>query len=96
MAIKRREAFKNLKQHLRQIKTIVQEIDQDAEVYLFGSVPENNYNYSSDIDVLIITKSNQDEVRVKLWKADINEPFELHIHSQEKAQRFRGKLYKVE
>lgn len=95
MAIKRREVFKNLKQYLQKIKKAAKGFDKNAKVYLFGSVPENNYNYSSDIDVLIVTESNPDELRLKLWKADIKEPFEIHIHTPDKAKQIRAKLYKV-
>jgi len=96
MALKRREVFNNLKQYLQMIKKTVQEIDRSAEIYLFGSVPDKNYTHSSDIDVLIITKTDPDLMRLKLWQANIKDPFEFHIHTPEKAKRIRAKLYKVE
>jgi len=95
MAIERKQVFENLYEYIKKIKKIVKNIDENAEIYLFGSVPEKNFNYSSDIDVLIITESNPDELRLKLWKANIKEPFELHIHTPENSKRIRAKLMKI-
>ena len=96
-AIKRREIFKNLEKHLHVIKEVITKLDHDAEVYLFGSVAENRYNYSSDIDVLIVTKVESSKVFFELWKSGIKEPFEIHVHPHDKAKLFgvRTKLIKI-
>ena len=83
-ALRRREAFNKLDEHLDVIKKTVRKLDPEAEIFIFGSVAENRYNYSSDIDVLIITKAHPSVVHLELWKAGIKDPFEIHVHSPEK------------
>lgn len=96
-ALKRQEAFKNLPTHLKTIKETVQKLDAAAEVYLFGSVAEERYNYSSDIDILVITNLPPANVIVELWKAGIEEPFEIHVYTAEKKSLFasRSKLVRI-
>jgi len=96
-ALKRREAFRRLRKHLETIKRVVHKLDQEAEVFLFGSVAEGKYNYSSDIDILIVTKVHPAEILSELWKAGIKEPFEIHVHPPEKAALYkkRAKLLRV-
>lgn len=84
--LKRREALKKLRENLETIKRIAHEIDPGAEVFLFGSVAEGKYNYSSDIDMLVITKSPAAGIHLELWRAGIKEPFEIHVQPPEKAQ----------
>lgn len=64
---------------------------------MFGSVAEKKHNYSSDVDILIITKLDPAKVHSELWKAGIRDPFEIHVHSPEKATFFktRTKLVKI-
>jgi len=47
-------------------------MDPHAEAYLFGSVAENRHTYSSDLDVLILTRTEPAKVHVELWKAGVN------------------------
>ncbi|MEM2902559.1 MAG: nucleotidyltransferase domain-containing protein [Candidatus Bathyarchaeia archaeon] len=96
-AVKRREAFESLGKYLRVIKEIVNKLDRHAEVFLFGSVAENRYTYSSDVDVLIVTKLDPAKVHFKLWSSGIKEPFEIHVQPPENANLYmrRGKLIKV-
>jgi len=95
-ALKRQKAFRNLGKHLKTIKETVVELDPHAEVYLFGSVAEKKHNYSSDIDILIITSLNPATINSELWKAGIKEPFEIHVQPPEKASFFkRARLEKV-
>jgi len=96
-ALKRREVFRKLAEYLEIIKDTVRKLDPKAEVYVFGSVAEENYNYSSDIDVLIITEVSPANVYLKLWKAGIKDPFEVHVHTPEKAifYKKRTRLVKV-
>lgn len=96
-ALKRREAFRNLNKHLKTIKETVTKLDPEAETYLFGSAAEKRHNYSSDIDILVITKTKPAKIHLELWKAGIKEPFEIHVHSPEKAHFYktRTKLVKI-
>lgn len=97
VALKRRRVFGKLPEYLRIIKDIVCKLDSKAEVYMFGSVAEKNYNYSSDIDILIITGVHPAHVLSELWKAGIKDPFEIHVQTPEKAifYKTRAKLVKV-
>ncbi|MGB9854849.1 MAG: nucleotidyltransferase domain-containing protein, partial [Candidatus Bathyarchaeales archaeon] len=90
-ALKRREAFRNLTRHLETIKKAVRKLDPKAEIFLFGSVAEKRYNYSSDIDILIITRVNPANVHLELWKAGIKEPFEIHVQHPEKFAFYRAR-----
>ena len=83
-ALRRREAFKRLAENLDVIKRTVHKLDPEAEIFIFGSVAENRYNYSSDIDVLIITRIHPATVNFELWKAGIKDPFEVHVHPPQK------------
>jgi len=96
-ALKRQEAFRNLAKNLKTIKRTVHELDPEAEAYVFGSVLEKEHNYSSDIDILIITRLHPAKIHSELWKAGIKEPFEIHVHSPEKADFFktRTKLVRI-
>ena len=96
MRYKGKKCFKNLAKYLKIIKEKIAELDPNAEVYLFGSVAEDNYNYSSDIDILIITNLYPAKIHAELWKAGIKDPFEIHVYSPEKASFFkRAKLKKI-
>jgi len=88
-ALRRQEVFKNLGKHLQTIKETARKLDPDAETYLFGSVVENEYTYSSDIDVLIVTKLEPARMNLELWKAGIKEPFEVHVQPPEKVDSYR-------
>jgi len=96
-ALKRQETFKNLKKHLQTIKETTRKLDPKAEIYLFGSVPQKRHNYSSDIDILIITNQKPAQIHAELWKAGIKEPFQIHIQTKQKAQFYkeRTKLIKI-
>ncbi|NHV96395.1 MAG: nucleotidyltransferase domain-containing protein [Thaumarchaeota archaeon] len=96
-ALQRRAVFNKLQEHLQIIKTVVQSLDPDAEVYLFGSVAEGRSNLSSDIDILIVTKTDPATVHLELWRAGVKEPFEIHVHTKDEAAFFVGrvKLLKV-
>jgi predicted nucleotidyltransferase len=96
-AVKRRQAFRNLDEHLRTIKETITKLDSDAEAYLFGSVAEKRYIYSSDIDVLVVTKAEPARVHFELWESGIKEPFEIHVQPPEKIGPYkrRAKLVKI-
>jgi hypothetical protein len=67
----------------------VLETDPCAEVYLFGSVAEGHYTYSSDIDVLIVTDRGVEEVLPRLWEAGIRDPFEIHVRPRSMLEQYR-------
>jgi predicted nucleotidyltransferase len=96
-ALRRREAFRRLTEHLDAIKKTIHKLDPKAEVFIFGSVAEGRYNYSSDIDILIVTGVNPANVHYELWRAGIRDPFEIHVQTPEKAVFYekRAKLVKV-
>jgi predicted nucleotidyltransferase len=60
-------------------------------VYLFGSVAENKNNYSSDIDILVITNLKAGIIHSELWKAGIKEPFEIHIETKQNVDFYKTK-----
>jgi len=97
-ALKRQQAFRNLRKYLRIIKEAAERIDPEAETYLFGSVAEGQHVYSSDIDVLIATRAEPGRVRLQLWQAGIRDPFEVHVQPPDlvDSYRRRTKLVKVE
>ncbi len=76
-------------ENLETIKKNVIELDPKAEIFIFGSVAEKKYNYSSDIDIIIVTKLNSTKVHLELWKAGIRDPFEIHVHPSEKASLYK-------
>jgi uncharacterized protein len=96
-ALRRQEIFKNLPKYLEVIKATVQKLDPTAKMYLFGSVTENRSNYSSDIDILIVTSLKAGIIHSELWRAGIKEPFEIHIESKQYAYFYKtkAKLVKI-
>ncbi len=70
-ALRRRELFDNLTAYLERFKMIVLKVDPNAEMNVFGSVAEGTHNYSSDVDILVITE----EDRVKMLEAVAREEF---------------------
>ena len=90
MAHQRQEAFNNLPKYLRTIKNVARRLDPKAKTYLFGSARTDEHNYSSDIDILLITKISPAMVYSEMWKAGITEPFELHVYSSKKAIFFKS------
>jgi predicted nucleotidyltransferase len=87
--LKRREVFNKLAGYLETVKRTVRKLDPEAEIFIFGSVAEKRHNYSSDIDILIITRLNPAVVHAELWKAGIKEPFEIHVHTLEDAAYYK-------
>ncbi|MEM4913882.1 MAG: nucleotidyltransferase domain-containing protein [Desulfurococcaceae archaeon] len=98
LAKHRAEVFRNLEHYLKVIVKAVKELDEKAEVYLFGSVAEGTYTLSSDIDVLVVTDQSPENVLVKLWEKGIKDPFEVHIIRREMLDLYkrRSKLMKAE
>jgi predicted nucleotidyltransferase len=79
-ARKRQTYFKELPKYLAIIKDAVRKkVDSQAKIFLFGSVAEGTNVYSSDIDILVVSDKKPEEIRVALWDAGIEEPFEVLI-----------------
>lgn len=96
-ARRRAEVFRRLDEYLKAIARAVKELDENAEVYLFGSVAEGRHLLSSDIDVLIVTDVQPGVVLAKLWEKGVKEPFEIHVTSKERLGLYKGraKLVKI-
>jgi len=90
-ALRRQEVFKNLDKYLEVIKSTVIKLEEDAQVYLFGSVAEGEHLYSSDIDVLVVTSLDPAVVISELWKNGIKDPFEIHVCSPENLALYKSK-----
>ena len=90
-AKRRAEVFRNLNRYLRILASVVEQIDDKAEVYLFGSVAEGGHLLSSDIDVLVVTDKSPAEVLKKLWEAGIKDPFEIHVATEEQLKLYKAK-----
>ncbi|MEM1606032.1 MAG: nucleotidyltransferase domain-containing protein [Fervidicoccaceae archaeon] len=98
LAKHRAEVFRNLEHYLKVIVKAVKELDEKAEVYLFGSVAEDTYMLLSDIDILIVTDQSPENVLVELWEKGIKDTFEVHIIRREILDLYkrRSKLVKAE
>ena len=96
MALQRQEAFNNLPKYLGIIKNVACRLDPKAKTYLFGSARTVEHNYSSDIDILLITRVSPARVYSEMWKAGITEPFEIHVYSSQKADFFKLKANIIE
>ncbi|QOJ79210.1 nucleotidyltransferase domain-containing protein [Infirmifilum lucidum] len=78
-AKRRAEVFRNLPEYLKLIRDTVLRLDENAEIYLFGSVAEGRSLLSSDIDILVVTNLPPPKILAELWKAGIEDPFEIHV-----------------
>jgi len=96
-ALERQKIFRNLGKYLDMLKVTVNRLDSSAEVYLFGSVAEGDYTFSSDVDVLVVTRLDPARMHLELWKSGIKEPFEVHVQSPENIDPYkrRAKLVKI-
>ncbi len=88
-ALRKREIFKNLDKYLRRIKEIIRSLDENAEIYLFGSVVTGESLYSSDIDILVITELKPQVIIRELWKEGIGDPFEVHVYPPKYLPQFK-------
>ncbi|MGC8981897.1 MAG: nucleotidyltransferase domain-containing protein [Minisyncoccia bacterium] len=93
--------FKNPIYYARKIKNKAKKLlGKDTKIYLFGSIVRKNFTYSSDIDILIVSKrlknlKNRSRLRLKLLE-DIGEdsPFEIHLSTPEIYENFYKKFIK--
>ncbi|MBO3801978.1 nucleotidyltransferase domain-containing protein [Thermofilum sp.] len=81
----------------RKVKAIVQSIDPEAKVYLFGSAARGEATGASDIDVMVVTSmiERKYEMMVKVYKA-LDEPVELHVTTPEMVSRWYRRFIKEE
>jgi len=79
-ARRRGEVFENLDTYLGRLAAVVKRLDPSSEVYLFGSVAEGRYLYSSDVDVLVVSDVlKPGEALAALWAEGFGDPFEIHV-----------------
>ena len=57
-AKRRREVFVNILSYLNKFKEIINRIDPNRKVFLFGSTVRREYTSSSYIDILIVTEAD--------------------------------------
>ena len=85
------EYLKTLERYPALIAETVKELDEDAEVYLFGSVAEGRHLLSSDVDVLAVTDLSPGEVLATLWERGIDDPFEVHVVKRDALEIYKAK-----
>jgi predicted nucleotidyltransferase len=88
-ALRRREIFNNLGMYLERLKEIVLSVDPKAGVYLFGSVVERRHNYSSDVDILIVTEEDKLRILEAIAKEEFTKIFEIHVRKPEETAWYK-------
>ena len=88
-ALSRREIFNHLSRHLEKLKEAVLKVDPKAGVYLFGSVADGTHTYSSDIDILVITREKRLKILSKIVEEGFVDPFEIHVRKPEEAAWYK-------
>ena len=83
---KRRWYFENLDKVVEMIKGVLDKFFTRYEIYLFGSVAENDYTLASDIDILIVSDevpgklSVRSRIITEIYRAlGDDAPIELHL-----------------
>jgi len=100
--IRTNEIIKNYKKFLKKIEDSIKTILRDSQIFLFGSILEENLVAGSDIDILIVA----DVPKKHLLRAELiakieenaglplSHPFELHLITQEEFNTWI-KIYKL-
>jgi len=88
-ALERRKILQNLNVYLEKLKEAVLKVDPQAELYIFGSVAENRYNYSSDIDVLVVSEADRLKVLEALAEEDFMKVFDVHVRRPRDASWYK-------
>ncbi len=91
---RRKDAFDNIDKNLENIVKLIKSSDKNSELYLFGSVLQSNFNYASDIDILIITE-NKNVIYDVLWKNDYSDPYEFHVRTREESKYYFKHIKKI-
>jgi predicted nucleotidyltransferase len=58
---------------------VVLKVDSPAEICLFGSVAGNRYDYSSDIDVLVVSEVDRLKSLEALAEEDLLKGFGIYV-----------------
>lgn len=79
------EYLKDYMKTAREVKKVVENVDPEAKVYVFGSVVKGRYTAASDIDILVVTEriGERHRMRVEVYKR-VKAPIELHVATPEK------------
>jgi len=69
------------------VKDVVKKYCPDAEVYVFGSVLTGRYTASSDIDVLVVYRRMNEELKYKILvdvrkEVGMDAPLEVHFSTR--------------
>jgi len=100
--IRTNEIIKNYKNYLKKIEGSIKTILRDSQIFLFGSILEENLVAESDIDILIVA----DVPKKHLLRAELiakieenaglplSHPFEFHLITQEEFNTWI-KIYKL-
>jgi len=99
----KRKYFENYKIYCQKIKEIAESILGEVKVLVFGSIIKNEYQPTSDIDVLIVSGDlpyNFDErakIRTKI-KSEIDpfSPFQIHLSTPEEFDNWYKNFLKDE
>lgn len=97
----KRTYFENYKFYCQNIKREAEDILKDVRVLIFGSIIKGAFTPTSDVDVLIISKTlpedqeERDKIRTKI-KSAVNpfSPFQIHLVSHKDYQTWYQKFIK--
>ncbi|MGC8961613.1 MAG: nucleotidyltransferase domain-containing protein [Candidatus Bathyarchaeia archaeon] len=89
-AERRREVFRNLTKHLRDLSLLLKRMDEESRIFLFGSLARWDHVLISEVDVLIKTNLKPKEVIAKLRGEGFDEPFEFHIVDEREFEIYKG------
>jgi len=98
----RRKYFENYKVHCRKIKERAKSISGKVKILVFGSIIKNEYQPTSDIDVLIVSGNlphnfdtrakNKTEIKSKIGSFS---PFQIHLSTPEEFDNWYKNFLKV-
>ncbi|MEM2950849.1 MAG: nucleotidyltransferase domain-containing protein [Nitrososphaeria archaeon] len=78
-AKRRKDIFVNIENYLKNIKQVLNSIDPNGRVFIFGSTARGDNVLSSDIDVLILTEFDPSFIISSLRRKGFDEVFEFHV-----------------
>lgn len=99
---KRSKILLNYKRYLEKIIPIIEADLKDANIYLFGSVLEDNIVASSDVDIIIECEVPKNHMKRAEIVANIEEktglplyhPFQFHLLTIEELNKWKS-IYKI-
>jgi len=95
VGFERRRMIEEWRKHVSRIAKACEEVLGECEVYVFGSVAEDEWTGGSDVDVLIVSsnaplrsKERAEIIAMMEEKADLPlaHPFEIHLTTREEAR----------